>query len=901
MSRKLPLEKSFAVLVFMLTSSASSLHLQGAAATSSAGEPAALSITLQDAISRAEKYGNQIQAADIAARLAHEDKTQARAATLPSLNALNQFIYTEGNGTPSGVFVANDGVHVYNEQAVVHEEVLSFLRRGEIRMAAAAEAVARARLDVTTRGLKGTVIQDYFAIAGAERKLKNAQRSLSEAREFFDVTQKQEQAGEAAHADVIKAQLQVQQRQRDIQDAVLAVQKAKISLAVLIFPSLQLNYTVVDDLAELGVLPPLNEASAQATAGSPDLHAAREGLTEARLGVSVAKYAYLPSLSLDLWYGIDANQFAFRTDHPTGESGRSTLPNYLVPYRQNLGYSAAATLNVPIWNWGAIHSKVKQAGLRERQAELDLTLTQKQVQADIISSYQEAQTAFSQVASLRDSSNLSNESLRLALRRYEAGEATALEVVDAQTTANAARSAFDDGLVRYRIAAAGATNSDGNFLAMRTFTTCFGIVKKSAFPSLTLGVPFLIACLLLGGCSKKDAAGGADEASAAAPVQVAPVERKPIHSYVTAEAILYPLKQATITPKINAPVARFLVQRGDHVREGQLLATLEDRDLVAAAQESKQLYEQAQAAYQNTSAATMPEDLTKAETDLATAREGLDAARRVYENRLSLLHQGAIAQKLVDDAKVALVTAQSQFENAQQHLKSLNTVGRTEQLKSASAQAAAAKAHYESAEAQVSYAGVRSPMSGVVSDRPLNVGEMANSGSALLSIVDLSRVVARASIPVHEAALLKVGKPATISSAGREVPAKITVVSPAVDPNTTTVQVWVEALNPGEHLKLGSTVQISMDAGEIPDAIVVPVSALLPSEEGGEKVMVAGSDNVAHDRAIKVGVRSGDETQILSGLKPGEQVITQGGLGLDDKAKIQIVKPEAPGAADTEK
>ncbi len=413
---------------------------------------------------------------------------------------------------------------------------------------------------------------------------------------------------------------------------------------------------------------------------------------------------------------------------------------------------------------------------------------------------------------------------------------------------------------------------------------------------------FVFSLLLLASCSKKDTAdSGTNEAGAAAPVQVAPVERKTIHSYITAEAILYPLKQATITPKINAPVARFFVQRGDHVREGQLLAMLEDRDLVAAAQESKQLYQQAQAAYENTSAATMPDDLTKANTDLATAREGLDAARRVYENRQSLFRQGAIAQKLVDDAKVALVTAQSQFDNAQQHLRSLETVGRKEQLKGAYAQAAASKAHYESAEAQASYAAVRSPMNGVVSDRPLNVGEMANSGSALLSIVDLSRVVARASVPVHEAALLTVGKPATISAGGRQVPGKVTVISPAVDPNTTTVQVWVEARNAGEHLKLGSTVEISMDAGEVPDAIVIPTTALLPSDEGGEKVMVAGSDNLAHERVVKVGVRSGDETQIVDGLKAGEQVITQGGLGLDDKAKIQIVKPEASDASDTDK
>lgn len=402
----------------------------------------------------------------------------------------------------------------------------------------------------------------------------------------------------------------------------------------------------------------------------------------------------------------------------------------------------------------------------------------------------------------------------------------------------------------------------------------------------------IAALLLLTGCSPKGADDKASgEGAAAAPVQVAAAKRTAIHSFITAEAVLYPLKQANVVPKISAPVARFLVQRGDHVRQGQLLAVLEDRDLLATAQESKGLYEQAHAVYENTTQATMPDDLTKAKTDVESFRQALDAAQRLYENRQALLRQGALAQKLVDDAKVVLVQAQSQFETAQQHLKSLQTVGRTEQMKSAQAQEAAAKAHYENAQAQVSYAEVRSPMNGVISDRPINVGEMASSGSALVSIVDLSRVVARASVPVQQTAALKVGAPATISGAGGELTGKVTVVSPAVDPNTTTIQVWVEAPNPGERLKLGSTVQISMDAGALPNAIVVPVSALLASDEGGEKVMVAGSDSLAHERPVKTGVRSGDDVQILDGVTQGEQVITQGGLGLDDKAKIQITKP----------
>jgi outer membrane protein TolC len=424
---------------------------------------APLTINLQDALARARKYGAQVETANIAAQLAKEDRVQARAGALPSLEAINQFIYTEGNGTPSGVFVSNDGVHVYNEQAHLHQELLSAVRHGEIRFAAAAEAVARAKADVATRGLNATVIQDYYGIADAERRLKNAQASLQEAQHFFDITQKQERGGEAAHADVIKAQIQVQQHERDVEDSRLAVVKAKNALAVLIFPSLPSNYEIVDDMSTLPALQTLEEAGMQAIAANPDLRAAQANITQAKAGVSVARYGYLPSFGLDFWYGINANQFAAQTTYPTFATGRSTYPPTVVPFRQNLGYSAAATLNVPVWNWGAIRSKVKQASFRRRQAELDLSVAQKQVQAELSSFYEEARTALSQIPSLRSSSELSTESLRLTVLRYQAGEATALEVVDAQATASLARNAYDDGLLRYRAAIANLQTLTGTF------------------------------------------------------------------------------------------------------------------------------------------------------------------------------------------------------------------------------------------------------------------------------------------------------------------------------------------------------------------------------------------------------------------------------------------------------
>lgn len=435
-----------ASVLAVLICSASALLFGAAEAT--------VSIDLKDALARARKYGLQLDAANIAVAVAREDRNQARAATLPAVTGLNQFIYTEGNGTPSGVFVANDGVHVYNEQLQAHEDVLAFIRRGEIRRTQAAEAIAQAKLEIAGRGLTAIVIGDYYAVVTAQRKVTNARTALDEARRFLDITQKQEHGGEAAHADVIKAQLQVAQRQRDLEDVQLALGKAKIALAVLMFPDVTQDFVVVDDLQTTLELPGFSEIQAQARASSPDVRAAQASVLEARYASTVAQYAYLPSFGLDVFYGIDANQFAARTNSPTQATGRSTLPHFEVPYRQNLGYVAQATLTIPVWDWGGIRSRVKQAELRQKQTETELTLAQRQLQANIASFYNEAQTAQAQVASLRSSADLSSESLRLTVLRYQAGEATVLEVVDAQTTLIQARNAVDDGLARYRIAIA---------------------------------------------------------------------------------------------------------------------------------------------------------------------------------------------------------------------------------------------------------------------------------------------------------------------------------------------------------------------------------------------------------------------------------------------------------------
>lgn len=405
------------------------------------------------------------------------------------------------------------------------------------------------------------------------------------------------------------------------------------------------------------------------------------------------------------------------------------------------------------------------------------------------------------------------------------------------------------------------------------------------------GVVFLLVAT---SCGKKEE----KEAEPVVPVQVTAARTDSIRRIIEADGVLWARNQASVVPKISAPVKIFYVNRGDHVRQGQLLALLENRDLAAAAQESKGQFEQAEANYRSTTAATVPEEVIKAQTDVRSAKHAMDAAQKVFENREKLSKEGALARKLVDDAEVAYVQARSQYETAQQHLEALQSVSKQEQIKTAAAQVESAKAHHQGSEAQLSYSEIRSPIDGVIADRAIYAGEMASAGSPLLTVMDVSRVVARVNVPQNQAGSLKVGDAATVTQtdAPEGVPGKVIVVSPAVDPNSTTVQVWVETPNPAGRLKPGVTVHVAMVAETIPNAVVVPPAALLPAADGSTQVIVAGADAVAHARKVAAGLREPDKVQIVSGLRAGEQVVTVGGLGIEDGAKLRIEKPGQPPA-----
>ena len=418
---------------------------------------APLTITFQDALQRARQNEPSYRSAMTDLGVAREDRVQARAGMLPDINYNNSYIYTQGTGPlpascqsptagcPNSRFIANNGVHEYISQANLHE-ALSLTNFADYRRSSAALAQARAKAEIATRGLVVTVTQAYYGLITAERKYANQQRAAAEASRFLDISQKLEKGGEVAHADVIKASIQAQQVQRDLQESKIGMERSRLDLAVILFPDFNQNFTVVDDMQTPEPLPTFAEAETAGKKNNHDLRAALAAYQVAHHEVTAAWGGLLPSLSVDYFYGIDSNQFAIRTDGV-----------------RNLGYSTVATLQIPIFSWGADRSKLKQAELRRDQAHVELNFAQRQLLSHLHEFYNEAETSRSEMESLASSADLAAESMRLTTLRYQAGESTVLEVVDAQNTLTQARNAYDDGQSRYKLAIANLQTLTGNF------------------------------------------------------------------------------------------------------------------------------------------------------------------------------------------------------------------------------------------------------------------------------------------------------------------------------------------------------------------------------------------------------------------------------------------------------
>ena len=424
--------------------------------TTPAATSAAPGITLVEALRRAQGANSAYALARANAGIANAQKAIARSALLPGIVYHNQYLYTQGsqapttlasNGTqaPAVRFIANNTVHEYISQGIATETIGPNLL-AQLGSAKASAAASRAELEVARRGLVNTVVGNFYNVLATAQKTSIATRALDEAQQFGTNTQQREAGGEVAHADVVRANLQIQQRQRDINDAHLAEEKARIDLGIFLFTDPTSPYTLAASLDQLPGIPTRAEIETAARTGNPDLRAALETLRAAQFDVKAAWFGYLPDLSVSAIYGIDAPHFALH--EPDGT--------------RNLGYSAVATLDIPIFDWFATHARVRQSEFRRDQAKTDLTVAQRQLIASLDELYREAQVAHDQLALLDQSVQTAGESLRLTKLRYGAGEGTALEVVDAQTSLVTAESGRVDGLVRYLAALASLQTLTGN-------------------------------------------------------------------------------------------------------------------------------------------------------------------------------------------------------------------------------------------------------------------------------------------------------------------------------------------------------------------------------------------------------------------------------------------------------
>src|SRR5215475_7056349 len=408
---------------------------------------------------------------------------------------------------------------------------------------------------------------------------------------------------------------------------------------------------------------------------------------------------------------------------------------------------------------------------------------------------------------------------------------------------------------------------------------------------------FRALCLVLiiaaaAGCHRQKE----EEAAPVVTVDVAPVLLSNIQRTIRADGLLYPKQQAAIVPKITAPVKRTYVQRGARVRAGQLLLELENQDLTGAATESRAALAQAEATFETTTKATVPEELQKAELDAKAAEDAVAAQQALFDNRQRLYREGAIAQKDVNDAQVALSQARTQAETARKHLEDLRSFANEQALRAAAAQRDAARGHNESAQAQLSYSRITSPINGVVTDLPFFPGETPPAGSPVVTVMDVSRVIARTHISQSEASEMTVGDDARlIGGNGVPIPAKVIQLSPALDAAGSTVEVWVEADNRDGKLRPGSSVRVEMIARTVSNALVIPQKAVMTSSQGATFAVLIDKDNKPHLRKIAVGIRDAGKAQITDGLSSGDRVATTGAYELFrldpdvlEKTKVQI-------------
>jgi multidrug efflux pump subunit AcrA (membrane-fusion protein) len=380
-------------------------------------------------------------------------------------------------------------------------------------------------------------------------------------------------------------------------------------------------------------------------------------------------------------------------------------------------------------------------------------------------------------------------------------------------------------------------------------------------------------------------------------VQVAKAERQTITAESRALGTIFPREQATLSAKISSQIKSMPLLKNRAVRAGEVIATLESRDLQAQRAEAEKAMEEARLNARALSTGTIPQARAQEEKALTDARANVAVARAQYQRRVDLRANGGLAEKDVEAARLALTLAEDELRLAESNANLRTSTINRNDLALAQSRIEQAQQRVATIDAQLSYAVIRAPFSGVITDQFAYQGEFATPGGKLVNIGDLSEVIVKAPFADTVAAQLKTGSSATVQPTdlpGQELTGKVSLVSRASDPANRTVEVWVNLPNRDGRLRANGTAQVVVSTRTVNDAIVVPAAAVtLEASSGGEgTVMVVDAKSIAHERKVTVGIRTPDKIEITAGLNEGETVVVEGNYALPDGTKVQVSEDE---------
>ena len=368
-------------------------------------------------------------------------------------------------------------------------------------------------------------------------------------------------------------------------------------------------------------------------------------------------------------------------------------------------------------------------------------------------------------------------------------------------------------------------------------------------------------------------------------VKTAKAERTDIPLTVTAPATLFPRTQASIAARITAPIRELRARKGDSVQAGQVLALLENRDLLAQRREAAGLVADAQATLQKAAQGTVPSDLEHARGQLETAQASLNQAQKIYDKRQDLFKQGAIPSRELLLSQTELANAKTNVDVAAKSLDLLKNQSAGRDIKIAESRVEQAQARLALIDTQLLYAEIRAPFAGTITDQFQYAGDMANPATPIFTLMDVAVLIARAQVPEAGVVEIKLGQSCSFESAQ----GRISVINKAVDPARRTVETWCEIGKPGPSLRAGVFGQLTVGTGSVQNATVVPASAV-QFDEGTHNgfVLLVDNKSIVHKKDVEGGEVFDGKVEIKKGLRPGEMVVVEGAFGTPDGAQVQL-------------